>query len=436
MLAPADVLSVKCKFVEKMKKFLEKRKSQVDVCYCEVLPYFADAQLATTLYDADCLDIEDECALEVKADKYGPQPDTSTPTEIPCSAQATISITSTTDSCATVASVSDPVYGSVYPLINLTADSIYHDGIINLNVSGCDGKQTVSVRTGCTGDPEVCTDSQRVAGDMTFILTNPATTYPGGYIKTLRLYETNSNGVIINSPIDLDVSPANVGTWNACGTCSAVNGADLYFSSGNYKTAWLQLMQNISRTRYSGADNIAADLTQSSVWLYRYKIKHLPSSEWLGPNRNDFKVTVYNSDKGSYQVATTTVVPFTQGSFLSQTVDFDTTCGTVTASANSFAGGGATLSQYANFNFINFLTNTIPLPITAGISGATTCSTATLTASYSTTYAVDSVEWRDPSNTLISNTTTAVINTAVTGTYTFKLILDNGCEITDTIIIS
>lgn len=211
MLTPADVLKIKCKFVEKMKAFLTKRMSQVDVCYCEVLPYFADAQLASTLYDADCLTIEQECTLEKKADKYSAQPELN-PNIVPCSDQVSISLAKVESACS-VSGIVENASGQAFPRIVLSNNSIYHDAVLDMKITDCitNTVQTEQIRVGCTGTPEVCTDSQRVAGIMTFLLTTPTTTYPGGYIQTLRLYQTDSNGLLVNSPIDLDVTPSNVG---------------------------------------------------------------------------------------------------------------------------------------------------------------------------------------------------------------------------------
>lgn len=433
MLQPADVLKIKCKFVEKMVSFLNKRKYEIDACYCDVLPYFADAQLATVFADAECLDHDDECLLNKKAAKYSDQPELN-PGIVSCSDQVDITLTQSSASCSTSTVVKNST-GQAYPKIVLYNDELYHDAVLNIELTDCDGTtQVEQIRCGCTGTPEVCTDANRVSGLMTFTLTTPATTYPGGYINTIRLYETDSNGVLINSPMDLDISPSNVGTWNACGTCTTVNAADLYFSSGNYATAWVNLMENISKTLYAGDVNLDASIiTGSSLWLYQYRIKHNPSSEWLGPNRNDFFVKIYN---GTTLVnPSAALLPFTQGSFLHQEIDFDVDCGTITATADSFAGGGATAGPLANFNYLQFLTQDIPLPISVSSSGDTSCTLVTLTAVYDTDQTVSSVEWLDPLLSTISTTTTAKVNSDDTGEYTFQVTLENGCVVSDTITV-
>jgi hypothetical protein len=210
MLQAADVLKIKCKFVEQMLKFLNKRKYELDACYCDVLPYFADAQLASTFYVAECLDHEDECRLQKKANDYSGQPELN-PDITECAAQGTIALAKVVATC-TPSVVVKNISGQSFPRIVLYNNSLYHDAFINIEVTDCltSTPQIEEIRCGCVGTPEVCNDDHRVSAFMRFILNNANTAYPGGYINTLRLYQTDSSGVLVNTPIDLDVSPANV----------------------------------------------------------------------------------------------------------------------------------------------------------------------------------------------------------------------------------
>lgn len=210
MLLPADVLSLKCEFVKQTVKFLRRRESEVELCYHPLLKYFADAQLASMLYDADCLDTEDICRLEKKADKYGAQPELN-PGTVVCADQVDINLAKTLVECASTVEVVNGS-GLAFPTIVLYNDSLYHDAILDVKVTDClsGSVQTEQIRVGCSGDPESCNDDHRVSGYMTFLLTNPTSAYPGGYIQTLRLYATDANGLLVNSALDLDVSPSNV----------------------------------------------------------------------------------------------------------------------------------------------------------------------------------------------------------------------------------
>ena len=50
-----------------------------------------------------------------------------------------------------------------------------------------------------------------------------------------------------------------------------------------------------------------------------------------------------------------------------------------------------------------------------------------------TSEAVGSVSWKDPSDVEISTTTSAIASDP--GTYTFTVILESGCEISETILV-
>ena len=187
---------------------------------------------------------------------------------------------------------------------------------------------------------------------------------------------------------------------------------------------------------YGGDVNLQTSISTSNNgnWYYYFYAKHNPSGVWIGPNRNDFWMTVFD---GTSNVLTyTTVLPFTQGSFLHQEVEFEVPCGTVTASADSFAGGAATAGPLANFNYLQFTTQDITaLPITVTTAGDTSCDLITLTAVYDTAQSVSSIEWRDPLNNTISTTTVVRVPSTETGTYTFRVELSNGCIATKTINI-
>lgn len=204
MLNPADVLNIECKFVERMVNLLTRRKAIVDICPCEVTPYFADAQLVTLL--EDCLEYSDECALKKKADSYvGQNP--KNPGITPCADQVDISLTKTTTECSNTAAIINN--SGIYPKIVIYNNEIYHDAYVNTKFTFCDGSsQQVPFSVGITNGSY--NDNQRVAILMTFAISNPVTNYPGGYIQTLRLYTTDASGVLSTSPMDLDVSPGNV----------------------------------------------------------------------------------------------------------------------------------------------------------------------------------------------------------------------------------
>lgn len=71
-------------------------------------------------------------------------------------------------------------------------------------------------------------------------------------------------------------------------------------------------------------------------------------------------------------------------------------------------------------------------PITITSDTSVSCGLDQLVATYDVTN-VDSVQWVDPNTDVISTTSTAEVTD--TGTYTFEATLNNGCIISQTILV-
>jgi len=445
MLNPADVLKIKYEFIRKVGLFLGKRTYLADTCYEELIPYFSDA-VQTEIF-TDCLEYSDECLLTSKADKYDDPPEDVLP--VSCNDQISISLSKTSTSCTATSFARNDV-GGIQPKIVIYNDEIIHDAVIDLGVTeSCikgGGEQTEEVRVGCTGDPESCDDLARIGAYTGVGFGALPLLYPAGYVKTIRFY---FGKVGSQYQMDIDVSPSNVPTWTACGGCNPVNAAHLYFSAtpANYTVAWETLMANIAETL--GAETeprfevFGAGVNAS--WNYWGRIKHNPDSagpHWMGINKYDSRFTI-NDGTTDFQFNNTAVL-INQTSFLSQTVEFTTSCGTVEVTGNSNAGGSGTLAGDTNYITLQFVSSYLPLNITTTIIGDTTCTITTVTATYNTTSLIDTIEWLDPSDVVIASTSpltyisgdhTFTTTTNETGEFTFRVTLDNGCIDSSTITV-
>lgn len=87
----------------------------------------------------------------------------------------------------------------------------------------------------------------------------------------------------------------------------------------------------------------------------------------------------------------------------------------------------------SSFNKITLLSNvgTNGILVTSNITE--NCTPTTLSATYTTTGTVSGVSWTDPSAVEISTTSVATVDDP--GTYTFTVTLENGCVISETILV-
>lgn len=296
MLAPADVLNIECKFVERMKTFLKKRKSLVGLCYCEVLPYFSDMALATLL--EDCLEYPDICELQKKAATY-PDNTEDPPISVPCEDQLSIGLISASNLCNYQAKTSNPINNSANPSIVITDDSEFIDATINLIVQDyCAGtNQEELVEGGCTSGG--CSDDYRgrVGRGITTTATNLSAT---SYITKLRVYEANPFGSIVPGAIDLDLNPATSPYYAASGSCpgcTTVNAVDVRIGSSNFVSAFETLMDNVSLARYSetGRHKIfVKNNTSTLITTIGSYYWHNPSEYIFGINKSNAAIWIYN----------------------------------------------------------------------------------------------------------------------------------------------
>lgn len=360
-LTDADALKLQCKFVQETLNNIKRRKYIMDVDLSDVYTYYSNYALSSIL--VDCLEYEDECTLNSTASKYPDEPD-DVVISTPCTDQGVLSVSATTSTCNITSKLSNPVDGSAFPRFTLTPDSLYHEGNIDVITTTCLETVTNNVTTGCVLAGN-CGDNWNFRSAMFAYLFGVENKYPTGFLTSIRLYETDANGVLINSPLDLDLTPANIAQWTVCGSCSAVDPSDLEFGSADFETAFATLMQNISYTLY---DDLYLDITVDKVdapgnpgSLYFYsEVKHQPSGIWMGFNKQDFRLTY---DKGNGDLITKIFQPNNEITTavrvgaLYEDIVVDTICGDM----NLTVRNTGTNYQYPNVNLVETNFNNIVL---------------------------------------------------------------------------
>lgn len=235
MLQDADVLKIKCKFVEEVIKFLNKSTYSISTCYKQTLPYFSDILLLATI---ECLDSDIICDLQNKADKYTIIPGDNVDSNL-CEDQATITVQVKTVPCNLSLNVANTGNGSSYPYISsLINNSISQEASINVTASDCENTSTQKIGCWCNGTPEVCSGGG-IKVYTGFTVANVYSATPSACINTLKLSYVNNNTVTNEF---LYIHPTNVSAYTGCGACEAITEADLYFptsAAGNltFKTA-------------------------------------------------------------------------------------------------------------------------------------------------------------------------------------------------------
>lgn len=253
MLAPADVLNIKCEFVNKVLAYLSKRRYAVNVCPCTLYPYYA-RYAKVAIIDNDCLDYDDECAI-TSATKYEHVAVVCT-SSTDCNAQVTITLSQEETSCTQVAGLSKTIPTGVNSLTSsasattiLTNNSQYVNAYIYLGAtsSGTCGSNvgSTTVNGGCTSSG--CSDDHKFIHwfGMSSVTAVPYNTY----IKTLRVYTTDVTGSLSYS-IDLDLDPTTspyyVDDITDCPGCSTVLSNEVQFGNANFSDAFETLMDNVS----------------------------------------------------------------------------------------------------------------------------------------------------------------------------------------------
>lgn len=414
MLQIADVNKLKCKFVTEWVKFLQRRKYVIGYCYDDIYKYLEYYKLATSL--SECLEYEDECELTKLATLLPDEPNDGTIT-LNCADQLQLSLSSTPKVCTYTPSAS--IDGQSKMKFTIKNNSILHDRTVNLTVlNGCNNQTTID---------EVYTDSVTYF-ETGYTLTG-AKTMTNGYMKQVLLYKTDATATL--TPIYIDTSPTSSYLTGAAGT---VLSADLYFSSSNYATAVSTLLKNAIASNYGLITYIEPNIRfDVSGNLYFFtKVKHDPSSTWVGVNTSNGSHEFTYSNSGKDFTVANIVSSYTNASIVNYNWNYTTPCSS-TNPANLNSNGQLIFPLVSvNFHFVTLTSgpySTNPVYVN---NTSVNCTTYSLLATITTTETIISKTWYYGELVISSTDKITVIDP---GDYTFQVILDSGCIYYETISI-
>lgn len=438
-MTTADVIKLACAFVEDVISYIKGTRYLADPCLDSVSESFSRYKQATTL--VECLTHEDEC--DILGYVTNPLPYVP-PVVLDCNTQITIELSQTSTSCSYWAQPRS-VIGALdaFPVIILEDDTIHQPAFIKMELKTDCGTITGSqiLESGCNGNdtgPLNCSD---VNYKGRFILDFSFPDIPAnldGYIKTLRVYETDSLGVLNPIPIDLNIAPSNIAAWLSCPLCSGINVANLVFGSPLFDTTFKALMDNVSYTLYGALKHEISSIKFNGSWpnlRFITSIKHNPLSEWMGFNKDDFYFE-YVNDAGDTVIVDQYNFSYSSN-FTTLVADYSiaTPCGNTTGRYKLYSANNNNVSIAAtNFNFLKLFNFKLDKAGEIVNQVQVACTKTTLTAVLTVLSTLDNFQWRDPLGAVIT-TTLLSIEIEDPGIYTFEAILENGCSLSKTITV-
>ena len=354
-----------------------------------------------------------------------------------CEDTTTIAFSKTPTLCSYTANTTNPFDNSNYARINLTNNTVYQQGTINVNASSkCGDAYNYTVNTGCTSG--TCNSTLNPYGITSMTLAGVVSANPNGYIKNFTFYHTDSAGARPLVQRVLDISPSTLATWNTCPTCTNVyNATHLVFGSPFYAVAMTELLNNVVKTTLGGdysAFKMNKSATDLDIWS---NIKHNPTSYWAGINPDQGGLTWVNQAGATVNTIYTPrstnlkALTTTYGASMYNVNNLTTTCGSfpITYSAAPYWNVNESIAnldklELDSLNSVN--TGTLSY-------SSFSCNQTLLKATVTTSGTVSSLEWRNPSNTIISTSDSVIVTTP--GVYTFKVTTASGCVKTETITV-
>ena len=429
MIAPADVLKLKCRFIQEAYAYFYGAQYFLDGQICIVKDAYLDALNAI---QSNCLSDDALCVLK---DKLKKSPAACDVTDVlTCDEQLPVSLSLIdSSSCNFAAGLYNSTGPSTLMEFSLADNSQVITGTITSKLTNSCGLPIESdVFTNQQSYSDRPKGSTRLGPSGTFGNALEATSY----IKTLRVYETDEFGVFQDVPIDLDLDPETSDYYGPSAPFPdlvSVTPSDLQMGSSVavFKEAFQTLMDNVSLVRYGviGKHDIAAWPTNNGKYLNIGSApKHNPSGNWFGINRQNayIKVATASGDR------TATLVGFLlPASIINGTASYNLSCGTINLTIGNSSVTSPLDYAQTTFNKIVLASNFAALPLTY-TSNSLTCNVKTLVATYDATN-VTSVAWTNSDDEVLSTTDT--VTTGLAGVYTFTVNLSNGCTIIKTITI-
>jgi hypothetical protein len=428
MIAPADVLKIKCKFVKDAAAYFNAKKYFLDGTNTSILCIYL--QLLQAENEA-CIDDEDACTLREIARLFK-DPACTSVDEYTCEEQLPITLTvNDSYSCNYAAALYNTTGASPLMEFSIANNSEVITGTITSRLtSSCNTTPVDTVFTNQQSYSDRPKGSTRLGVGGTFGGALTAVSI----IKTLRVYETDEFGILQPDPIDLDLNPLTsiyYGPSVDFPTLSAVTPSDLQAGSSPavFEEAFETLMDNVSIVRYGdpGLHELKGTTTNAGNYLYVASAPiHNPSGFLFGINRNDAYILV---DTISGDRSTTSVGYLSPSSVINGTANYVLSCGTVTLNIPTISISTPMDFAQTTFNKIVLTSNFASGPISY-TSNTLTCLAKELKATYDATNVV-SVAWTNSDDDELSTTDTVTVS--LSDTYTFTATMNNGCVVSQTI---
>lgn len=439
MLTLADVTNIKCEFVNKLLAFLNKRKYVVDVCPCTLYPYYARLLKVTTLltpdFEAqDCFDFDEQC--KVKSKVVAQTPTNCDATTVDCDSQVTITLTQTGETCNATAFVSadGTPTGSAFPTISVDGDEIIGKIWLGAKFTGdCPNVySTVLVESGETSSGSTDQGSYKFG----YNIPVPSAT---AYVKTLRLHLTDPLGTdigFIEADLDPATSPYYADDITYCPGCATVSSTEVQFGNSNFPDAFGTLMDNVATAHSDG--NHSLEAVGGLTFKLRCRAYHNPTFALMGLHPTQGRIVlsngaVYTTCNGFSNLTSSSQDPirfyYDSATFSPSGTQYD--CADISPLLTDQVTYPSVNISTSSFNKINLLSTSGTLPLS--VTDTSSCGPTVLTATYTTTETVNSVQWLNPSSNEISTTNIAVADDS--GTYTFVVYLANGCSISSEISV-
>ncbi len=427
-----NISKISCEFVRQVLKLIEHNKYVTTPCLTQINYYFSLLKQATSL--SECLSYEELCELYTIINNL-PDNEPDPIITLDCNDAVSININKKVAPCSYTVSL-ETLSGlpSAFPELVIENDTIYQSAYINVKAVGCSELEYYTAETGCiASNPITCQEIFKQELDLVFSIKGALgdVKFPNtaGYIKNLRVYETDSNGLVNPVPIDLDLAPSNLAAWTSCPLCSGVSPSQLFFGHTNWANAFKTLLDNVCYTLHGALTAIWSvdKFPTTDTIRIGSKIKHNPASEWLGIDRYDFLLRWINQQNAGIKVTNPGIVLAGTPTHMAEDFTIPMDCGNITGRVSMFTGQ-ISPNHTSNWNQFKVNTNKLTVPATISNLVIPSCNKTTLTASYtllSSSTDVAYVEWFDPLGESISfeNSITVVDP----GEYEFTIVFENGC---------
>lgn len=427
MLQTADVIKIECAFVKSVYDYIYHRQYTTDLCLDKV----KSAYLLMLKAHNTCLTYEQECeVIETEVTDY--TLDCTTSITTPCSTVGEITVSSSRKDCTYTAALRNPVNNTGFPYVDLQDNEVYHKGKMNIVItSPCSSySTTLQAETGTIliGSP-VTSDIYDFSVFASYIIDN-VTSLSTYYISSIRLYATDSSGNVINSAIDIDISPTT-SPYLSCPSCTTVTPSHLYFGHANYTTALKNVIDNAIRVISGSPSNASIEVTNVNTTGYeiRSRIKHNPSGVFYGIKHTDPQIIYTN---GTTIVKSNQATKSWVNAGMYYTSILNGLCSPFTVTLpNRFYPLSV---NWSNTDFNKITLNSPYSTQYTIMSNPTYITCPRYSASATITPTASSIVWKNDSDVTIS--TTDSMNTFSTGDYSITATFHDGCFTTEEFTIS